>query len=100
MNLFLKAAVYVGSPVGVLLREIFSGGPTISLKIKEEQIIHMMHLVFAKEKSEISTATRLGIEGKAAMIVALQELVKVCNMYTNVSCSLLYISLHCESCVP
>ena len=83
MNLFLKAAVYVGLPVGLLLREIFSGGPAISLKIKEEQIIHMMHLVFAKEKNE---TTRLGIEGKAAMIAALQELVKVCNMYsTNMS---------------
>ncbi len=70
MNLFLKAAVYVGLPVGILLKEIFSGGPAISLKIKEEQVIQLMHLVFAKE-------TGIGFDGKAAMICALQELVKV-----------------------
>ena len=70
MNLFLKAAIYVGPSVGVLLKEIFSGGPTISLKIKEEQVIQLMHLVFARE-------TGMGLEGKAALICALQELVKV-----------------------
>ena len=75
----MKASRFIGSPVGGLLREIFSGGPTVALKIKEEQIVQMMHFVFAREET-----SRLGereeaidIGGKLSMILALQELVKV-----------------------
>ena len=68
----MKAYRFIGSPVGVLLREIFSGGPTITLKIKEEQIVQMMHFVFVRETEEA-----IDIGGKLSMILALQELVKV-----------------------
>ena len=37
---------------------------------------HMMHLVFVKEEHEV-LSTSLSGEGRAAMVVALQELVKV-----------------------
>ena len=74
-SLFLKASRYIGSPAGTLLREIFSGGPTITLKIKEEQIIQMMHFVFARDESRLDGSEDIG--GKMSMILALQELVKV-----------------------
>lgn len=73
-GLFLNAAVYVGPSVGLLLRELFSGGPSISLKINEEHIQHMMNLVFMQGRSGTLS---LGTEGRAAMMLALQELVKV-----------------------
>ena len=75
----MKASRFIGSPVGALLREIFSGGPTITLNIKEEQIVQMMQFVFARDET-----SRLGereeavdISGKLSMILALQELIKV-----------------------
>ena len=75
----MKAYRFIGSPVGVLLREIFSGGPTITLKIKEEQIVQMMHFVFAQDESSRpgETEEAIDIGGKLSMILALQELVKV-----------------------
>ena len=77
-SLFLKASRYIGSPVGTLLREIFSGGPTITLKVKEEQIVQMMHFVFARDESRLDgTEEAIDIGGKLSMILALQELVKV-----------------------
>ena len=66
----MKASRFIGSPVGALLREIFSGGPTITLKIKEEQIVQMMQFVFSQDESS-------GSGGKLSMILALQELIKV-----------------------
>ena len=39
-------------------------------------MVHMMHLVFVKEEHEVPS-TSLSGEGRAAMVVALQELVKV-----------------------
>ena len=77
VSLFLKASGHIGSPVGTLLKEIFSGGPMISLKIKEEQVVQMMHLVFARDDRERANATGLRIDGKMTMILALQELAKV-----------------------
>ena len=77
VNLFLKVAVHVGSPGGILLKEIFSGGPSISLKIREEQIIHMIQLIFKKNECETSSSPGLGIEARCAVLLALQELVKV-----------------------
>ena len=85
VNLFLKVAVHdgplaeplVGPLVGILLREIFSGGPSITLKIKEEQIIHMMQLVFKKEDCDTPSSTELLMEARCAISLALQELVKV-----------------------
>ena len=77
ISLFLKAATFIGAPVGTLLQEIFSGGPSISLKVKEEVIVRMMHLVFVKEESDLSSASLLDHEGRAAMVMALQELVQV-----------------------
>jgi hypothetical protein len=73
----MKASRYIGSPVGTLLREIFLGGPTITLKIKEEQIVEMMHFVFSRdESSRLSEREEaIGIGGKLSMILALQELV-------------------------
>ena len=60
------------------MREIFSGGPTITLKIKEEQIIQMMHFMFARDESRFDVIEEaIGIGGKLSMILALQELVKV-----------------------
>ena len=77
-SLFLKASRYIGSPVGTLLKEIFSGGPTVTLKIKEEQIIQMMHFVFAQDECKLDgSEDAVGICGKLSMILALQELVKV-----------------------
>ena len=78
LGLFLKASRHIGSPVGTLLREIFSGGPTITVKVKEEQVIQMMHFVFARDKcrpDEREGVTDIG--GRLSMILALQELVKV-----------------------
>ena len=77
ISLFLKAATFIGAPVGTLLQEIFSGGPSISLKVKEEVVVRMMHLVFVKEESNLSSASLLDHEGRAAMVMALQELVQV-----------------------
>ena len=78
IGLFLKASRHIGSPVGILLREIFSGGPTITVKVKEEQIIQMMHFVFARDKSRPDKRKEVtDIGGRLSMILALQELVKV-----------------------
>ena len=81
-SLFLKASRYIGSPVGTLLREILSGGPTITLKIKEEQIVQMMHFVFARDESRLDKSEEaIRIGGKLSMIMALQELIKVMRGY-------------------
>ena len=71
-SLFLRAFRCIGSPVGTLLKEIFTGGPTITLKVKEEQIVQMLHFVFTQNESSEEP-----IDGKMSMILALQELVKV-----------------------
>ena len=75
----MKASRFIGSPVGALLREIFSGGPTITLKIKEEQIVQMMQFVFSQDESSGpgETEEAICIGGKLSMILALQELIKV-----------------------
>ena len=83
VSLFLKASGHIGSPVGTLLKEVFSGGPTISLKIKEEQVVQMMHLVFARDDRERVNATGLRIDGKMTMILALQELAKVTTVVSE-----------------
>ena len=72
----MKASRFIGSPVGALLREIFSGGPIITLKIKEEQIVQMMHFVFARDGSS-GPEEAIDVGGRLSMILALQELVKV-----------------------
>lgn len=77
VDLFLKASSCIGSPVGTLLKEIFSGGPAIALKIKEEHIVRMMHLVFAQDEGETSNAMKLKLDGKMTLILALQALTKV-----------------------
>lgn len=87
VNLFLKAASGDIAPyVARLLKEIFSGGPASSLKVRENHATHMMDLVFSKK-------TRLGpnptMEGKAEFLKVLEELIMVrlnnCHLQPSIS---------------
>lgn len=76
VDLFLRAASADVAPhVARLLREIFSGGPSLSLKIKESQIASIMDKVFLKNTR--SGQATISLEGKAEFVAALQELVTV-----------------------
>lgn len=60
----------LGPSVGILLQEIFRGGPTISLAVKEGQIQKMLQSMLAKGKETAA-------ETNSALAEALQELVLV-----------------------
>lgn len=71
MDVFIKAASgELGFEIGELLREVFSGGTSILLSIKEDQIRRIMWTVFAKGQ-ENSTSKN------SALIAALNELMLV-----------------------
>ena len=55
-----------------VLTEVFTGGPEISLKVREEQVERLFHLV----------ATG-GNEGWAELINTLQAMAKVCVLEIN-----------------
>jgi hypothetical protein len=68
---FIKAASgELGVQIGELLREVFSGGPSISLSIKEDQIHKILQTVLANGK-ESYTSTN------SALLDALNELLLV-----------------------
>ncbi len=68
---FIKAASgELGFQIGELLQEVFSGGPSISLSVKEDQIWRIIRLMFGKGK-EIYT------ERNSALLLALNELLMV-----------------------
>ena len=68
---FIKAASgELGFEIGKLLCVVFSGGPSISLSLKEEQIFKILHTVFVKENED-----RTDIN--AALLDAISELMLV-----------------------
>ena len=74
MNIFIKAAAgELGPYIGELLREIFNGGPSVTLSVKEEQIWRIICLIFAKPKKMNSLTN-------AALLDALNELLLVCML--------------------
>ena len=71
MDSFIKAASgELGPYFGELLHEIFTGGPPITLSVKEDQIWKIMRLIFARGKKR-NTITN------AALLSALNELLLV-----------------------
>lgn len=71
IDTFLKVAHGdVGPHVGVLLREIFSGSPSMCIALKESQVEKVMALVFAYSKEN-------AIETNVAMIDAMLSLLIV-----------------------
>ncbi len=71
MDTFIKAASgELGPYIGELLREIFAGGPSMTLSVKEDQIWRMMCLVFSKRK-QTNTLTN------SYLLEALNELLLV-----------------------
>ena len=71
MDTFLKVSHGdLGPHIGILLREIFSGSPTMCLALKESQVHKLMALVFAYGKEN-------AVETNATMIDAMQCLLMV-----------------------
>ena len=81
LDVFIKAASgELGFQIAKLLREVFSGGPSISLSVKEEQIRRMIRLIFGMRKE-------IYIQRNAALLDALNELMMVsfCPPSNNVA---------------
>ena len=75
MDVLIKAASgELGFQIGKLLREVFSGGPSISLSVNEEHIWRIIQLIFGKGKE---THT----QRNAALLDALNELLIVSCSY-------------------
>lgn len=71
MDTFITGALgELGPLLGLLFREIFRGGPIITLPVKEEHLWKMIRLIFAKEKTT-STVTN------SALLDAFHELLFV-----------------------
>ena len=64
-----------------VLTEVFTGGPEISLKVREDQVERLFHLV----------ATG-GEEGRAELIITLQAMAKVCRLEITVGHSVFLCS--------
>ena len=77
VNTFLYAANEIGASVGLLLREIFHGGPSISLVLRPEMAKKILRLVLAKTKNQQVTKSSLQVETISSLADALQELVVV-----------------------
>ncbi len=61
LHVFLKASnSELGPYIGDLLREVFSGGPSITLAVKEEHIYSIMNLVFLN-RGEKCTSVNMSI---------------------------------------
>ena len=78
--------------IGELLQEIFCGGPSISLTLKDDQIWRIFRLLFSKGKEYYA-------ERNAALLGALNELLMVMNrLLANYSCGWIhYLSLRTEN---
>lgn len=60
LSSFIKAASGdLGPQIGELLREIFAGGPSITLSMKEEDIWKIMRLIFGKKYNTLTNASLL-----------------------------------------
>lgn len=71
LDAFIKAIPgKLGPSIGVLLCEIFSGGPSITLSVKEDQIWRMVCKLFAKGKEA-------HCQTNSALMSALTELIQV-----------------------
>ena len=60
----------LGFQIGELLREVFSGGPSISLSVKEDQMHRIMQTMFANGKEDYTSKN-------SALVGALNELLLV-----------------------
>ena len=59
VDLLLKVSCSdIGHYIGILLREMYSGGPSITLAVEEEKISRMMNLIFLKGR-ETSNSSAL-----------------------------------------
>lgn len=71
LDAFIKATSGdLGQNISELLREIFRGGPSITLSLNEDQLWRMMLVMFRREKEADSMNT-------AALLDALNELLHV-----------------------
>ncbi len=74
LHVFLKASTSeLGPYIGDLLREVFSGGPLVTLAVKEEHIYSIMKIVFVNRGKTLSHTN-------VSIINALLELLLV-SMY-------------------
>ena len=76
LDVFIKAVSgEIGFQVAELLQEVFSGGPSISLSVKEEQLWRIIKLMFRKGKEFYA-------QRNAVLLRALNELLMVieCRM--------------------
>ena len=67
----------LGPNISELLHEIFRGGPSITLSLKEEQIWKMICLIFAKGKEKCS-------DTNAELLEAIHEFLIV-RKYSHIS---------------
>ncbi len=77
--MFLKSSHgALGISIGLLMREVFSGGPSIALKVKDDQIVSIMNFLFINIENEAFIPT------KVTLVDALIELllVRKCNYYS------------------
>ncbi len=71
LHVFIKGCSgHLGHYIGLLLREVLSGGPSVTLKVKEEDIFKMMCVLFTSEKETASTT-------KYTLFSALMEFLEV-----------------------
>ena len=72
----------LGPHFSELLREIFKGGPSITLSVKEDQLWKMVRLIFARGKEESSLTN-------SALLEALHELLLVSARVLHVYCTVM-----------
>lgn len=71
MDAFINAASGMHNVVGELLREIFIGGPSITLSVTEEQIWKIMRVIFARRRGNFPQTNN------SVLLEALHELLLV-----------------------
>ena len=71
LDVFIKAASgELGFQIGELLQEVFSGGPSVSLSVNEDQIWRIIQLMFSRGKE-------IYVDRNAALLEALNEILLV-----------------------
>ena len=79
LHVFLKASnSELGPYIGDLLREVFSGGPSITLAVKEEHIYSIMNLVFLN-RGEKCTSVNMSIINALFELLLVSIEIKMCR---------------------
>ncbi len=70
LDVFIKAASgELGFQIGELLREVFSGGPSISLSVKEDQICSILQTTFVNGRDNCTSSNSVLLDALSELLL-------------------------------